>query len=115
MIAHLLRRETADRGWRWLGRVDGLYVRAWVQPWPRASGETGYGYEFRINNVGGSGWRSDLGGFDTIEDAERAMLDTIARAVEKWWRSIADAPQAELELGARLAAGAGLRTEGQRP
>lgn len=113
MIAHLLRRETADTGWRWLGRVDGLFVRAWVQPWPRASGETGYWYDVVINNV--DGWRSDLGGFDTLEDAERAMLDTIARAVEKWWRSIADAPQAELELGARLAASARRLTEGQRP
>lgn len=102
MIAHLLRRETADTGWRWLGRVDGLYVRAWVQMWLRASGETGYGYDVTLNNV--SGWRSDLGGFDTLADAERAMLDTIARAIEKWWCSIADAPQAELELGVRLAA-----------
>lgn len=115
MIAHLLRRETADTGWRWLGLVDGFFVRAWVQPLPRVTGETGYGYDATINNVSGSGWRSDLGGFDTREDAERALVDTIARAVEKWWCSIADAPQAELELGARLAAGAGLRTEGQRP
>lgn len=114
MIAHLLRRTQSGAVSRWTGLADGFYVRAWVQPWSRDTGETGYGYDVAINNV--TGWRSDLGGFDTLADAERAMLDTIARTVEKWWISIADSPQSEMELGRRLAAQAlGVSAEGQRP